>query len=282
MNPLDDLPRLRDVADAFSLRARKSLGQNFLFDENVLDRIARSAGNLEGAVVVEIGPGPGGLTRAVLRAGARRVLAIEMDRRCCAALSGLRDAAAGRLAIHEGDALECDLRQILEPESVVMGNLPFNSSTRLAMRLIEHRHMIDRMILMFQKEVAERLVAAPGTRQYGRLSVLVQWLCRVEWCFGIDSASFVPAPKVRAAVVRITPRGTPLSPAPEPVLRALTQAGFGQRRKVLRNALGTVSRDPQDLLHCAGLDPRARAEDVDVASWCALAREHAKRTATKS
>ena len=282
MNPLDDLPRLRDVADAFSLRARKSLGQNFLFDENVLDRIARSAGSLEGAVVVEIGPGPGGLTRAILRAGARRVLAIEMDRRCCAALSGLRDAAAGRLAIHEGDALECDLHQILEPGSVVMGNLPFNSSTRLAMRLVEHRHMIDRMILMFQKEVAERLVATPGTRQYGRLSVLVQWLCRVEWCFGIASASFVPAPKVRAAVVRITPRDTPLSPAPEPVLRALTQAGFGQRRKVLRNALGTVSIDPQDLLICAGLDPRARAEDVDIASWCALAREHAKRTASNS
>ena len=280
MNPLDDLPCLRDVADAFSLRARKSLGQNFLFDENVLDRIARSAGCLEDAMVVEIGPGPGGLTRAVLRAGAGRVLAIEMDRRCCAALSGLRDAADGRLAIHEGDALECDLQQVLEPGAVVMGNLPFNSATRLAMRLIEHRHLIDRMVLMFQKEVAERLVAEPGTRQYGRLSVLVQWLCRVQWCFGIASASFVPAPKVRAAVVRITPRHTPLSPAPEPVLRMLTQAGFGQRRKVLRNALGTVSRDPQGLLLSAGVDPRARAEDVDIASWCALAREHAKCVAT--
>ncbi len=280
MNPLDELPSLRDVADAFSLRARRSLGQNFLFDENVLDRIARSAGGLEDAIVVEIGPGPGGLTRAVLRAGARRILAIEMDRRCCAALTGLRDAARGRLAIHEGDALRCDLQDVLEPGTVVMGNLPFNTSTRLAMRLIEHRHLIDRMVLMFQKEVAERLVAAPGTRQYGRLSVLVQWLCRVEWCFAIASASFVPAPRVSAAVVRITPRVSPLSPAPEPVLRRLTQAGFGQRRKVLRNALGSVSSDPQGLLRCAGVDPRARAEEVDIASWCALAREHARRAAT--
>ncbi len=280
MNPLDDLPCLRDVADAFSLRARKSLGQNFLFDENVLDRIARSAGCLEGAVVVEIGPGPGGLTRAVLRAGARRIRAIEMDPRCCAALFGLRDAAAGRLTIVEGDALECDLHEVLESGVVVMGNLPFNSSTRLAMRLIEHRHLIDRMILMFQKEVAERLVAVPGSRQYGRLSVLMQRLCRVERCFDIASASFVPAPKVHAAVVRITPREAPLSPALESVLRTLTQAGFGQRRKVLRNALAAVSGDPQDLLVSAGVDPRARAEDVDIASWCALAREHAKRTAT--
>ncbi len=280
MNPLDDLPCLRAVADSFSLRARKSLGQNFLFDENVLDRIARSAGCLENAIVVEIGPGPGGLTRAVLRAGARRVVAIETDRRCCAALAGLRDAAGGRLAIREGDALACDLQQILEPGSVVMGNLPFNSATRLAMRLIEHRHLIDRMVLMFQKEVAKRLVATPGTREYGRLSVLLQWHCRVAWCFTVDSACFVPAPKVRAAVVRMTPRDTPLSPAPEPVLRALTQAGFGQRRKVLRNALGAVTRDPHGLLVSAGVDPQARAEDVDVASWCALAREHAKLLTT--
>ena len=279
MNPLDDLPGPRDVASAFSLKARRSLGQNFLFDENVLERIASSAGPLEGALVVEIGPGPGGLTRAVLRAGARRVLAIEMDRRCCAALSGLVDAAAGRLAVREGDALEYDLHQVLAPGAVVMGNLPFNTSTRLAMRLIDHRHLIDRMVLMFQKEVAERLVAGPGTRSYGRLSVLVQWLCRIEWCFAVHSASFVPAPKVQAAVVRITPRESPLSPASEPVLRSLTKAGFGQRRKVLRNALRAVSSDAEDLLLAAGVDPRARAEDVDIPSWCALAREYAGRAA---
>ena len=280
MKSLDELPCLRAVADSFSLKARKSLGQNFLFDENILDRIARTAGCLGDCAVFEIGPGPGGLTRAVLRAGAKRVTAIEMDRRCCTALAGLRDAVGGRLAIHQGDVMACDLQQILEPGSVVMGNLPFNSATRLALRLMEHRHLIDRMVLMFQKEVAERLVASPGTRQYGRLSVLLQWQCRIALCFTVDPACFVPPPKVHAAVVRMVPRDTPVSPAPEPVLRALTQAGFGQRRKVLRNALGAVTRDPHGLLVSAGVDPRARAENVDVASWCALAREHAKRLTT--
>ncbi len=278
MTGLDDLPGLREVADAFGLRARKSLGQNFLFDENVLDRIARSAGGLEGATVVEIGPGPGGLTRAVLRAGARRVLALEKDPRCCAALAGLSQAAGGRLEVVETDALECDLGKLLPQGAVVVGNLPFNSATELAMRLIDQRRLVDRMVLMFQKEVAQRLAAGPGTRQYGRLSVLVQWLCHVEWRFDLAPRTFVPPPKVQASVLRITPRDEPAWPASEQTLRALTRAAFGQRRKVLRNSLRRVADDPESMLLAAGIAPGARAEDVTVASWCALAREHAART----
>ena len=277
MTGLDDLPGLREVADAFGLRARKSLGQNFLFDENVLDRIARSAGRLEGATVVEIGPGPGGLTRAVLRAGARRVVALEKDPRCCAALAGLSHAAGGRLEVVETDALACDLGQLLPQGAVVVGNLPFNSATELAMRLIAQRELVDRMVLMFQKEVAQRLVAGPGTRQYGRLSVLVQWLCHVEWRFDLAPRTFVPPPKVQASVLRITPRGEPAWPACEQTLRALTSAAFGQRRKVLRNSLRRISDDPESMLLAAGIAPGARAEDVTIASWCALAREHAAR-----
>ena len=277
MDSLDDLPGLREVADTFSLRARRSLGQNFLFDEHVLDRIVRCAGDLEGAEVVEIGPGPGGLTRAILRAGARRVLALEKDPRCCAALAGLVEAAEGRLQVLQADALECDLAGCLPRGAVVMGNLPFNSATELAMRLIRHRRLVDRLVLMFQKEVALRLAAQPGTRQYGRLSVLVQWLCRVERCLDLAPRTFVPAPKVSATVLRITPYAEPAFPADERALRTVTAAAFGQRRKVLRNALRRTCDDPETLLRAAGISPGARAGEIGIASWCALAREHAAR-----
>ncbi len=278
LNGLDDLPGLKDVADAFGLRARRSLGQNFLFDENVLDRIARCAGDLEGAAVVEIGPGPGGLTRALLRAGAGKVLALETDPRCCAALSGLADAAGGRLEVLETDALEADLAAIVPRGAVVVGNLPFNSATELLMRLLGQRRLVDRMVLMFQKEVAQRIAAGPGSRRFGRLSILVQWLCRVERCFDLAPATFVPAPKVEASLLRITPLAEPLWPAREETLRMLVTAAFGQRRKVLRNSLARVCGDPEDLLRAAGVPPGERAENVSVAAWCALAREHASRT----
>jgi len=278
MLDLDSLPSLRDVADRHGLRARRSLGQNFLFDEHLLDRIARSAGDLVSATVVEIGPGPGGLTRALLRAGADKIIALEKDRRCMDALRGLVMAADGRLTVIEGDAMKQDLAALAPGPMIVVGNLPFNIATELLMRLAEGSDQISRMVLMFQKEVGDRIAAGPGSKSYGRLSVMVQWLCEVEPYFDVPPSAFVPSPKVSATVLRITPRAQPAFPATKESLRAVTAAAFGQRRKTMRNALKPILDDPEAALVGAGISPSIRAERIDLAGFCSLAREFEART----
>ena len=273
------LPSLREVADTHGLRARRSLGQNFLFDENLLDRIARAAGDLSAATTVEIGPGPGGLTRALLRAGAARIVALEKDRRCRGALRDLAAASGGRLSVIEADALACDVAALGEAPRVVVGNLPFNIATELLMRLIGTGGSADRMVLMFQKEVGERIAARPGSGSYGRLSVMVQWSCVVESCFDVPSRAFVPPPRVAGRVLRIAPRPEPAFPAPRDALGAVTAAAFGQRRKTLRNSLKPLFGDAEAALAAAGLDAGARAGEVGLEGFCALARAYAARDA---
>jgi 16S rRNA (adenine1518-N6/adenine1519-N6)-dimethyltransferase len=276
MTELDDLPPLREVIARHGLSARRSLGQNFLLDENLLDRIARAAGPLAGRHVIEIGPGPGGLTRALLRAGAERVTAVEKDRRAIDALIDLAAHADGRLHIVEADALEVDFARLVDAPAHVVGNLPFNIATPLMFRLLDQAHAIAAMTLMFQREVAQRLAARPRSKEYGRLAVAVQWRCDVRRCFDVPARAFVPAPKVAAAVVHFTVRPQPLFPADPDLLMRVVQAAFGQRRKALRNALQTLPTDAGALLAAAGVDPGLRAEALDIESFCALARAYAE------
>ena len=277
MADLANLPSLREVADSHGLRARRSLGQHFLFDDNLLDRIARTAGDLSTVTTLEIGAGHGGLTRALLRAGATRIVAIEKDRRCLAALRDLVDASAGRLRAVEAAALACDVAALGDAPRAVVGNLPFNIATELLMRLIGTLGAADRMVLMFQKEVGERLAARPGSRSYGRLSAMVQWSCVVEPCFDVPPRAFVPPPKVAGRVLAIAPRPEPVFPAPRHALSAVTAAAFGQRRKTLRNSLKSLFDDAEAALEAAGVDPGARAGEIDLEGFCALAREAAAR-----
>lgn len=275
---LDDLPPLRDVVAAHGLAAKKSLGQNFLFDLNLTRRIARAAGPLEDATIVEIGPGPGGLTRALLACGARRVVAIERDERCLAALADIARHYPGRLDVVAGDALEIDLGEIVGAArpARICANLPYNIATALLGRWLESEPWppwFDRLVLMFQKEVAERIVATPSQRAaYGRLSVLCNWRCETRLLFDISPAAFTPPPKVTSALVELVPRQT-LVPCDTKLFSAVTQAAFGQRRKMLRQSLRSIAGgETSALLAEAGLDPTLRAEDVDVAGFAALAR----------
>ena len=272
MVDLSGLAPVREVADRFGLRARKSLGQNFLFDDNLLDRIARAAGPLEGVDVVEVGPGPGGLTRALLRAGARKVVAVEKDARCIAALKDLEHAARGRLEIVEGDALALDLAALAPGLPAVVGNLPFNVATEILARLAERPERLRHLTLMLQREVALRIAAPPGGRDRGRLSVMVQWRFDVRRCFDVPARAFVPPPKVCASVLRLDPLPAPRFPADPAVLKRVLAAAFGQRRKTLRNALSSLVPDPAPLLASAGIDPATRAERLTVEEFCRLAR----------
>lgn len=272
MADLEHLPPVRDVADRFGLRARRSLGQNFLFDDNLLDRIARAAGDLSTTEVVEVGPGPGGLTRALLRAGAPRVVAVEKDPRCIAALQDLVGAAQGRLELVEADALSLELATLTTTAPLIAGNLPFNAATEILMRLLDRAERVKGMVLMFQREVGDRIAAEPGSKDYGRLSVMVQWRCAVTRCFEVPARAFVPPPKVQAVVLRLTPRAEPLHPAEPEALRQVLMAAFGQRRKTLRNAMSTLCDNAVALLESAGIDPGLRAERLTIAQFCALAR----------
>ncbi len=266
------LPPLREVIARHRLRATKALGQNFLLDLNLTARIAAAAAPLAGITVLEIGPGPGGLTRALLAGDARRVVAIERDRRAVAALADLAAAYPGRLRVIEGDALEIDEAELLggEPAKLV-ANLPYNIATALLIKWLHRPNLFQSYVLMFQKEVAERLVAAPGTKAYGRLSVVTQWQTEAKRLFDVPARAFTPSPKVTSSVVRLVPRPKPLFAADMRLLERVTAAAFGQRRKMLRQSLKALG-PAEVLLRAAGIDGTARGEDLAIADFCALAR----------
>jgi len=282
----DNLPPLRAVIAAHGLTAKKSLGQNFLLDLNLTRRIARAA-EPQGAVVYEVGPGPGGLTRALLAEGAARVIAVERDERCVAALADVAEAYPGRLETVSADALALDEAKLLRERGVtgpvrVAANLPYNIGTALLVKWLTADAWLpfwSSLTLMFQREVAERIVAAPGAPAYGRLSVLAQWRARAKILFDVSRSAFVPPPKVTSAIVRVEPLGEPVAPARLGDLEAVTAAAFGQRRKMLRQSLKTLTPDAEALLRDAGIDPTERPEQLSVAQFAALARTWAKRSA---
>jgi 16S rRNA (adenine1518-N6/adenine1519-N6)-dimethyltransferase len=276
------MPPLREVIAEHDLRARKSLGQNFLLDLNLTGRIARTAGDLAGCSVIEIGPGPGGLTRALLTTAAREIVAIERDSRCLGALADLEARAAGRLRIIEGDALKTDVEEICARPRAIVANLPYNVSTVLLIGWLDliarSPDALDSMTLMFQREVAERLVAAPNSRAYGRLGVLSQWLCHVELAFDVPARAFTPPPKVTSTVVHFRPREKPLADADPATLQRVTATAFGQRRKMLRGSLAGLGVDPHVLLAKAGVTPTLRADAIAITDYCALARAFSAMT----
>jgi 16S rRNA (adenine1518-N6/adenine1519-N6)-dimethyltransferase len=275
MSAIDDLPPLREVIRRHDLSAKKALGQNFLLDLNLTARIARAAGPIDDVTVVEVGPGPGGLTRALLAAGARGVIAIERDQRALAALAEIAEHYPGRLHVIEGDALAIDMRPQLAHTPVrIIANLPYNIATALLVNWLSAEPWppwYDALVLMFQREVAERIVAAPGNKSYGRLAVFTQWRCEAKILFDIAPSAFVPQPKVTSSVVRMVPRQNPL-PCDRRMLERVTAAAFGQRRKMLRQSLKSLGTDPLPLLERAGLDPTARAEEISVSGFVALAK----------
>jgi 16S rRNA (adenine1518-N6/adenine1519-N6)-dimethyltransferase len=265
------LPPLRETIAAHGLDARKRFGQHFLFDLNLTRRIARAGLPLDQGTVIEIGPGPGGLTRALLLEGANRVVAVEVDSRALGPLLDLQAVADGHLELIEGDALKVEPRDLGPAPRRIVANLPYNVSTALLIRWLHAADDITDMVLMFQKEVVDRLVAAPRTKDYGRLSVLAQHVCQVRRLFDVPPAAFVPPPKVTSAVARLTPKPAGQRLANLGSLERVTAAAFGQRRKMLRGALAGVFSDPVAVLESLALKPTARAEELSVADFVRLA-----------
>jgi len=265
------LPPLRDVIDRHGLLAKRSLGQNFLLDLNLTGRIARAGGDYKGVNVIEVGPGPGGLTRGLLETEAKSIHAIERDDRCVGALLELVAAAEGRLILHADDALKVDYETLCEAPRAIVANLPYNIATPLLVGWLKTLPLFESLTLMFQKEVAERLVAETRTKDYGRLSVLTQWLANVERKFDIPPQAFTPPPKVTSTVVHIAPkpRSDDLDIA---VMERLTAAAFGQRRKMLRQSLKTLGVSVEDLLKKADIPGTARAEEIDIAGFVRMAK----------
>ena len=276
MSGLDDLPPLREVIRTHDLRAKKSMGQNFILDLNLTARIARVGGGLQGARVLEVGPGPGGLTRGLLAEGAGKVLAVEKDARCLPALAEIAAACPGRLEVVNADALALDVSAHLEPPWRVVANLPYNVGTELLVRWLTPAAWPppwQSLTLMFQREVAERIVAAPGSRAYGRLAILAQWRCDARIAMTLPPEAFSPPPKVHSAVVHLTALPRPRFEAPADVLERVVAKGFNQRRKMLRAALRGLVPDLEARLQAAGIAPTQRAEEVTLEQWCAFARE---------
>jgi 16S rRNA (adenine1518-N6/adenine1519-N6)-dimethyltransferase len=273
----DGLPPLREVIRRHGLSAKKSFGQNFILDLNLTRRIARAAFPLEGRTVVEVGPGPGGLTRGLLLEGASRVVAIERDARCLPALQEIAERCPGRLEVVLGDALKTDWRGLVAPERrkvIIAANLPYAVATLLLVNWLETEPWPpwwERMVLMFQKEVAERIVAAPGTKAYGRLAVISQWRSAPRIIMTLNPAAFTPPPKVASAVVVFTPRPEPAPPCSVKTLGQVTAAAFGQRRKMLRASMKALVANPEELLHAAGIAPEQRAEQLQVHDFARLA-----------
>ncbi|RBO53538.1 16S rRNA (adenine(1518)-N(6)/adenine(1519)-N(6))-dimethyltransferase [Rhodovulum sp. BSW8] len=275
MSTIDGLPPLRGVIAAHGLSAKKALGQNFLLDLNLTAKIARVAGDLAGADVLEVGPGPGGLTRGLLAEGARRVLAVEKDTRCLAALAEVAAAYPGRLEVVNGDALALDPLAHLTPPVKIVANLPYNVGTELLVRWLTPATwppVWSSLTLMFQKEVAERIVAEPGSKAYGRLAILAQWRTDVRIALKLPPEAFTPPPKVASAVVHLTALPAPRFEADPAVLERVVAAAFGQRRKMLRASLKGLAPGIEDLLHSVGIAPTDRAEQLPLEAFCALAR----------
>ncbi|MCL3883485.1 16S rRNA (adenine(1518)-N(6)/adenine(1519)-N(6))-dimethyltransferase RsmA [Marivita sp. GX14005] len=275
MSSIDSLPPLREVIATHGLSARKSLGQNFLLDLNLTAKIARQAGDLPGMDVLEVGPGPGGLTRGLLAEGARRVLAVEKDARCLPALAEIAAAYPERLEVVEGDALEVDALARLSPPIAICANLPYNVGTELLVRWLTPDTwppVWQTLTLMFQREVAERIVARPGSKAYGRLAVLAQWRCDVRIAMHLPPEAFTPPPKVSSAVVHLRALPEPRFEADPKVLERVVAAAFNQRRKMLRASLKGLAPDIETHLEAVGISPTERAERVSVEGFCALAR----------
>ena len=279
----DGLPPLREVIASHGLDAKKSLGQNFILDLNLTRRIARACGDLIGRTVVEVGPGPGGLTRALLIEGAARIVAVERDHRCLSALAQIEARYPGQLRVHEGDALEADWQALTadrEGKAIIAANLPYGVASLLLAGWLEAEPWppwYDGMVLMFQKEVAERIVAEPGSKAYGRLSVLAQWRTVPKIVINLPPQAFTPPPKVSSAVVHFVPRAEPIPAGSAKMLGRVTAAAFGQRRKMLRQSLKMLTPMPELLLREAGIDPQQRAEQLTVAEFAKLAELMADR-----
>ena len=271
----DGLPPLREVIERHGLAAKKSLGQNFLFDLNLTRRIARSAGKLDDVTVVEVGPGPGGLTRALLMEGAKRVVAIERDARALPALAEIAAAYPGRLEVINGDALDPSWLQRVEGPARIVANLPYNIATPLLVGWLTSAPWppwYRSLTLMFQKEVAERITAKPGSKAYGRLAVLAQWRAVATKLFDIDRRAFSPPPNVTSSVVHIVP-GVPAAAIRVETLERITAAAFGQRRKMLRQSLKSLGVTPEVLLQAAEIEPTRRAEELSVGDFCRMAQQ---------
>lgn len=276
MSTIDGLPPLRAVIAAHGLVAKKQLGQNFLLDLNLTAKIARAAGDLAACDVLEVGPGPGGLTRGLLAEGARHVLAVEKDARCLPALAEIAAAYPGRLEVLNADALDIDPVAHLTPPIRIVANLPYNVGTELLVRWLTPPvwpPVWQSLTLMFQKEVAERIVAKPGSKAYGRLALLAQWRCEARIVMTLPPEAFTPAPKIHSAVVHLTALPQPRYPADAAILSRVVAAGFNQRRKMLRAALKGIAPDIEARLEAAGIAPTQRAEEIPLERFCALARE---------
>jgi 16S rRNA (adenine1518-N6/adenine1519-N6)-dimethyltransferase len=273
----NNLPALRDVIAAYDLAPKKSLGQNFLFDLNLTRRIARAAGANDGGTFYEVGPGPGGLTRALLAEGADKIIAVERDARCLPALAEIAAAWPGQLAVISDDALALDEAAILPRGVRIAANLPYNVGTAILIKWLtvpDWPPLWASLTLMFQKEVAQRLTAQPSTEHYGRLSVLAQWRCTAKILFDVNRGAFVPPPNVTSSIVRLEPRLEPVAPCRLSDLEKITAASFGQRRKMLRQSLKPLGGEA--LIAAAGIDPTARPEDLSIPQFAALARALAR------
>ena len=272
---IDTLPPLREVISTHTLNAKKSLGQNFILDLNLTAKIARLAGSLDDHDILEIGPGPGGLTRGLLSEGARRVVVLEKDVRCMPALEEIKAAYRNKVQIFNADALEFDARRHLTGPVRIVSNLPYNVGTELLIRWLtpgDWPPFWETLTLMFQKEVAERIIAAPGSKAYGRLSILAQWKANAKIVLALPPEAFSPPPKVHSAVVHMTALPEPRFPAPAKLLSSTVAMAFNQRRKMLRSSLKSASKDIEMVLRNAGLEPTARAEEISLEGFCALAR----------
>ena len=276
---MDSIEPLRNVIARHGIRATKSLGQHFLFDRNLVRKIVREAGSLEGMTVLEIGAGPGGLTRELLATAATQVIAVERDKRCVAALTELALSSANRLRVIEADALKIDETQLISGPTKIVANLPYNIATELFFKWQEPFGRYAGLTLMFQKEVAERFAATPRSKAYGRLSIMAQWRYEVRRVFDVPPEAFVPPPRVVSTVVQFTPLREPVAPADPHALRRVLAAAFGQRRKMLRGALRSLPCNSGALLERAGISGDARAEELDVSEFCALARAFAELAA---
>ena len=272
---MDNLPPLKDVISKYEIRAKKSLGQNFLLDLNLTSKIARYAGNLKHSDVLEIGPGPGGLTRSLLNEGARQVVSIEKDNRCIAALEEIQSLFPGRLKLLKGDALSMNVTQYLTDPIKIIANLPYNIGTELLVRWLNSKNwpsFWQSMTLMFQKEVANRIVARPGSKAYGRLSVMSQWRCNTKIAFNIPATAFTPPPKVESAVVHFEALNEPKFPAEVDKLEFVVSKAFNQRRKMLRGALKGHFINVEEGLFSIGVLPTKRAENITVEEYCAMSQ----------